>query len=270
VDTILAALNPLIDALQQAGDPIEACNDLSTRAAADGDLVATLATRAPPAAEFAYEVLRHAGVVNSRGRPTTDAAVRLAQTQALLAERAAATTAALAVTVPAYLRAEIPVGRFTETAPALRAIAQSAQHRLFIAAPYLHPGFIETLAPATEALARRGGTTVVITRALSTASAAPASANTAAIAILRDRLTEAGGTLDVFSWEEEGLGMHFKCIAADRTSAYIGSANLTWGGTDAHAEAGVVLHGPEVARFVEWLEVVAQALRKRRRLWTVT
>ncbi|MET8680038.1 phospholipase D family protein [Streptomyces sp. NPDC004647] len=260
----MAALNPLVDALQRAQNPSGACHDLSARATDGGDLIAALAACAPPAAEFANEVLEHAGVVDSGGKPTPDAVVRLAQTQVLLAERAAATTAALAVTVPAYLRADIPVGRFTETAPVLRAIAQSAQHRLFIAAPYLHPGFIETLAPAIEALARRGGTTVVITRALSTI-AGPAAANTAAIALLRDRLADAGGTLSVCSWEEEGLGMHFKCVAADRTSAYIGSANLTWGGTDAHAEAGVILHGPEVARLVEWLEAVAEALRDRRR-----
>ena len=51
---------------------------------------------------------------------------------------------------------------------------------------------------------------------------------------------------------------------ADVALAYLGSANLTPGGTAAHTEAGVLLRGDGVDKLAGWLEAVCKELARRR------
>ncbi|WP_407698288.1 phospholipase D-like domain-containing protein [Streptomyces marianii] len=59
------------------------------------------------------------------------------------------------------------------------------------------------------------------------------------------------------------VGIHFKVVLADDQLAYIGSANLTPGGTRVHAEAGMLLRGSRVKALSRWLHVVADELTRR-------
>jgi phosphatidylserine/phosphatidylglycerophosphate/cardiolipin synthase-like enzyme len=88
-----------------------------------------------------------------------------------------------------------------------------------------------------------------------------------AVATLRHAATGKPGRLLVASWEETGLGIHFKVVLAHRENgtrvAYIGSSNLTPGGTLAHAEAGVLADGPQVDALSKWLDLIVCELRRR-------
>ena len=86
----------------------------------------------------------------------------------------------------------------------------------------------------------------------------------AAVTLLRDAAARADGTLAVYSWEESGLGVHFKIVLADLALAYLGSANLTPGGIAAHAEAGVLLRGEGIDGLAGWPDVVCAELVRRR------
>ncbi len=48
------------------------------------------------------------------------------------------------------------------------------------------------------------------------------------------------------------------------TRAYLGSANFTLGGSGAHAEVGVLLHGRQVMPPTRWVDTVANELARRR------
>jgi hypothetical protein len=52
--------------------------------------------------------------------------------------------------------------------------------------------------------------------------------------------------------------------ATKAVAAYIGSSNLTPGGTLAHAEAGVLAYGPQVEAMSEWLDLTVSELRRQR------
>ncbi|MGV9812185.1 phospholipase D-like domain-containing protein [Streptomyces cellulosae] len=81
--------------------------------------------------------------------------------------------------------------------------------------------------------------------------------------MLREAAGVASGRLKVCPWDESGLGVHFKVVLADDQLAYVGSANLTPGGTEAHAEAGVLLRGKQVKSLSRWLRAVADELTRR-------
>ncbi len=210
-------------------------------------------------------------MLDQAGRVTSEAAVRLAQA-AVLTEAAADSGWELVLTVPGFLRTALDTlvaeqgagARPRETTTTLRQVAAAARSRLVIAAPYLHTEFVRLLATDVERLLAAGGEVVVVTRALALTAPERSSANVEAVTLLRQAADRAGGRLTVRSWEEGGLGIHFKVLLADDELAYIGSANLTPGGTLAHAEAGVLLHGHGVAVLRRWLDVVCDELARRR------
>nr|WP_225955288.1 phospholipase D-like domain-containing protein [Kibdelosporangium phytohabitans] len=201
---------------------------------------------------------------------TPCAAVRLAQAQVLT--EAAEDSWELVLTVPGFLRRTLADlvavngdrSRPRETQATLVEVAATARDNLMIAAPYLHADFVTTLANPLQRVLQTGGAVTVITRALSLTAPERSSANVEAIALLRQVAERAGRAITVRSWEESGLGVHFKVVIADHRLAYLGSANLTPGGTAAHAEAGVLLRGPRVAALSRWLTAVADELARRR------
>lgn len=271
MERVLAALTPLTALLETTADPFAALERLIDRAGSGGPaLIAALAhdTGEREGGGFAADVLGTAGVLGPDGAETPQARLRLAQVQALLECRQATTTCELVITVPPYLRNAVTrhprLRRVRETGAAVRAVAANAHHRLAIAAPYLHAGFVETLVPAASRVVGAGGLVRVVTRAARTAGSGLEATNAAAVATLRARVPAGPGRLEVRSWEEEGLGVHLKAVVADSIIAYVGSANPTWGGTEAHAEAGLLLSGPKAADLDAWIDAIAEELGGRR------
>ena len=289
MDGVLEAVNPLVDLLDHAADPSGFAEQLLQAASAT-----SIGASAQPlfdvcAAHHAERALiapvLHAAQLTDRpsaaATVTAAAVARAAAAQAVRAQRATDHWQ-LVLTVPGFLRgqlAALTAGHPSnavprETVAVLPEIAGSARQRLIIAAPYLHAGFVQHLAEPVTALLSAGGSVVVLTRALSLRAPEKSTANAEAVALLRDAATTAAAALGtssrpalrVCSWEERGLGLHFKTVVADGQRAYLGSSNLTPGGTLGHAEGGVLLCSPRVALLENWLLAVADELDVRRQV----
>lgn len=214
-------------------------------------------------------------VAPAAGAALTDvAALRIAQAQAVLADRRDDAWQ-LVLTVPGFLRERLDAlagggPRPRETSTVLPEVATSATKRLVIAAPYLHTGFVQYLVEPVRRLLADGGDVIVLTRALSLRAPHTSSANVEAVERLRAAAeppppaAAAVGSMRVCSWEERGLGLHFKAVVADGRRAYLGSSNLTPGGTAGHAEGGVLLDSSRVQFLESWLLAVADELDERR------
>jgi phosphatidylserine/phosphatidylglycerophosphate/cardiolipin synthase-like enzyme len=273
VARVLASLKPFVALLGQAQDSLALAEQLVALAQAQAPSSALIDAIADEVTDTTLiaSTLEHAGVVNRQGQLSQLACQRLAQVQILL-EAASDDGWDLVLTVPAFLRTAMddlvaqhgPRLRPRETAATLAHVAAAARNRLIIAAPYLHTAFIMTLSPHLGRVLDNGGTSLVITRALSLRAPSRSSANVEAVAQLREIAEPAGRRFHVRSWEETGLGIHFKVIIADDQLAYLGSANLTPGAMHAHAEAGVLLHGSRVANLSRWIDAVADELARRR------
>ncbi|MFJ3713373.1 phospholipase D-like domain-containing protein [Streptomyces sp. NPDC090053] len=214
--------------------------------------------------------LVYAGVLDDAGQRTRAAPLFLAQVHAMVA-LAIEESCDLVLTVPGFLRESLREmsrehggpGLPLDTGLTIRAVASSASTRLVIASPFLHESFVAALAPALTTLLSRGGNAVVITRALSGPASRRSDSNVRAVAYLQTAVGASSGRLRICSWDESGLGIHFKVVMADEGLAYVGSANLTPGGTSGHAEAGVLLRGTQVRALSRWLHVVGEELTRR-------
>jgi phosphatidylserine/phosphatidylglycerophosphate/cardiolipin synthase-like enzyme len=270
---VLESLRPLVALIGQADDPVVLAENLAGMAesGAPGPDISTALAREVTDRSLTASALLYAGVLDVTGERTAATALRLAQAHVLVA---AATDDhwELVLTVPGFLRGTLSQlvatlgesARPRETGPAITEVAMSARDSLIVAAPYLHAAFIHVLSGSVERVLRAGGTATVITRALSLAAPERSSANVEAVAELRQAAERAKRAVTVRSWEETGLGIHFKVVIADGRLAYLGSANLTPGGALAHAEAGVILRGSRVANLSWWLAAVADELGRRR------
>lgn len=272
MDSVLVTINPLVDLLSRAEHPHMFADELLTAARTDPTGSAELwqtCDRHARDPELVGPVLAAAGVLDQpsrHGQLRDDAALRIGQAQAVLADRLDDQWE-LVLTVPGFLRDRLNTlngPRPRETSSVITDVAASAKHRLVIAAPYLHTGFIQYLVEPVRALLHRGGQVVVLTRALSLRAAATSSANLEAVEQLRQASSGHSSQLRVCSWEERGLGIHFKAVVADGERAYLGSSNLTPGGTAGHAEGGVQLRSSRVATLDSWLLAVADELEQRR------
>lgn len=277
--TILDHVRLLAALLAQADDPVGVATRLSEAALAGAHYDQLRAAVAESVADIglADTTLKWCGVLDGTGNVTPDAAVVFGQAAALLEVEQSAGYQ-LVLTVPAFLRpalgqlvAEVgDVARPVETTFALREAAAAAGPRLQIAAPFLHVGFIRLLASDVERVLAGGGQVQLLTRALSLSAPRRSTANTEAVSLLRSVAGGKPGQLTIASWEESGLGVHLKVVLAHRSAggpvAYIGSSNPTLGGTLAHAEAGVLAHGPQVALLARWLDVIVTGMERRRLL----
>lgn len=275
---LLDRVRPLAALLRQAHDPAGLADELvNVAAAADGDgsAVASLLSDAVTDRFLVRQTLIRCGVLTDSGRLEPLGVVRLGQAAAIL-ESETESGFRLVLTVPSFLRPSLEqfvkehgdAARPLETITAIREVAASAGPRLQIAAPYLHTGFIRLLAPQVERVLNAGGQVQLVTRALSLKAQDRSSANLDAVTLLRHAADGNPGRLLIASWEETGLGIHFKVVLAQRENgtraAYIGSSNLTPGGTLAHAEAGVLAEGPQVDALSRWLDLTVDELRRRR------
>jgi hypothetical protein len=278
VAALLDRVRPLAALLRQAHDPAGLADELvNVAAAADGDgsAVASLLSDAVTDRFLVRQTLVRCGVLTDSGRLEPLGVVRLGQAAAIL-ESETESGFRLVLTVPSFLRPSLEqfvkehgdAARPLETITAIREVAASAGPRLQIAAPYLHTGFITLLAPQVERVLNAGGQVQLVTRALSLKAQDRSSANLDAVTLLRHAADGNPGRLLVASWEETGLGIHFKVVLAHRENgtqaAYIGSSNLTPGGTLAQAEAGVLAEGPQVDALSRWLDLTVDELRRRR------
>ncbi|WP_159327190.1 phospholipase D-like domain-containing protein [Streptomyces tendae] len=269
---VLEPLSPLVSLLLQASAPVDTAAAATDIAAAGGTglEVTTLITNAVIDRRLVSYTLVHAGVLDKAGKLTEAAPLLLAQAHAMVA-MSVEEGWELVLTVPAFLKDSLGTmsrnnggpGLPLDTGRTIREVAESAQTRLVIAAPYLHPSFVVALAPALTTLLEAGGTATVITRALGWSAPNRSDANVEAVSVLREAAGSLSARLKVCSWDENGLGVHFKVVLADDQLAYIGSANLTPGGTGAHAEAGVLLRGTRVRSLSHWLQAVADELTRR-------
>jgi phosphatidylserine/phosphatidylglycerophosphate/cardiolipin synthase-like enzyme len=273
VASVLEAVKPLANLVAQAADAHVVYNELAAlaRSGAHGSaLTQYLATQVSDR-NLAGEVLTYAGVLDNSGAVKPEAVVRIGQAE-VLAEAEEATGWQLVLTVPSFLRRPLAdlvrtygaAARPRETTQVLKEVADAARQRLVIAAPYLQTGFVTIVIPAVQRLLSEGGEVMVVTRALSLRSPEMSSANTEAVALLREAGARTGREPVVRSWEESGLGVHFKVAIADGRLAYLGSANFTLAGTAGHAEIGVVLNGQRVATLARWVDIVADTLAARR------
>ncbi|WP_153008495.1 phospholipase D-like domain-containing protein [Rhodococcus pyridinivorans] len=270
--SVLEPLKPIVALIRQASEPMVLAQrliELAASKATGPELVRFISANVTDG-DLVHSALVHAAVLDVTGNRMPEATIRLAQTQVLV--EAAEDSWELVLTVPGFLRQALTnlvatsgdQSRPRETQPTLLEVATTAQKSLLIAAPYLHADFISTLADPLQRLLRTGGTATVITRAISLAAPERSSANVNAVTLLRQFGERTGRPITVRSWEESGLGVHFKVVIADNKLAYLGSANLTPAGTAAHAEAGVLLRGPRVAYLSGWLTAVADELARRR------
>lgn len=164
------------------------------------------------------------------------------------------------LTVPAFMRQSMPEGTVTETQPLLRQLVTSARSRLILASPFLDRG-IQALIPLLSSFVDSGGRLLLITRDLRSSR----SPNRKAVEALRAEVGNSQG-LTVRSWEEKSLGIHLKALVADSRSAYVGSANFTWGGLTDHFEMGVHVTGEQVKELLAALDNLAAELERRTRL----
>ncbi|MEU4607425.1 phospholipase D-like domain-containing protein [Kribbella sp. NPDC023972] len=271
--TVLDAVRPLAGLLAQAADPYGAVGELTRQVAAGADgasLTQSLADVVRDKA-LAGPTLTFAGVLDDQGRVSPAAGVRLGQAQ-LLVEVEEDSGWQLVLTVPSFLRQPLAAlvashgdgARPRETGQVLAEVAASARRRLVVAAPYLHTGFVAVLVPTVERLLTDGGEVLVVTRALSLRAPQQSSANVDAVGLLRAAGVRSGRGVTVRSWEDSGLGIHFKVLLADDERAYLGSANFTPGGAGGHAEVGVLLRGQQVTHLARWVDTVANSLAERR------
>jgi len=248
--------------IEASGDPDTILARLDT-AIAVGDQVGLPELFPDPG--IASSCLRYAGVLDMDGKQLAGARDRLIELRTLIAmQRGPANRWAPVMTVPPFLRQALPEGTVRETLTVFRRLVTGARHRLVIASPFLDSGFA-ALVPAIARLIGGGGHCLLVTRDL--LDEGPAGRNRQIVNRLRSAVAaeeDREGRLEIVSWEEGGLGIHMKVLVADSGAAYVGSANLTWGGLGDHAEIGVYLEGPPVAEIERLIEAVAVTLRERR------
>lgn len=273
---ILDRVRPLAALLRQAHSPARLADELiNVATAGDANAVVSLLSDAVTDRFLVRPTLARCGVLTANGLLDPLGVMRLGQAAVLL-EATAESGFHLVLTIPGFLRPSSEEfvskhgdsSRPLETSVAIRETAASAGPRLQIAAPYLHTGFIRLLTPQVERVLGSGGEVQLVTRALSLKAPERSSANLDAVNMLRHAAHTKPGQLTVASWEETGLGIHFKVVLAHRANgsqvAYIGSSNLTPGGMLAHAEAGVLARGPQVMALSNWLDLTVSELRTRR------
>ncbi len=254
-------LEPLAGLVETADEPATILARLDAAIAA-GDIAGLPGLFPDPG--IAASCLRYAGISDANGNPLPEAHDRLIELRTLMALQGARAQWVPVMTVPPFLRRALPEGSVLETLSVFRRLATGASRRLVIASPFLDSGFA-TLVPAVARLVADGGHCLLITRDL--LEEGPAGLNREVVNRLRSAVEDGGGEvsrLEAVSWEEAGLGIHMKVLIADSRTAYVGSANLTWGGLGDHAEIGVYLEGPPVAEIERLIEAVATTLRERR------
>lgn len=136
-------------------------------------------------------------------------------------------------------------------------VVRSASQSCWLGAPYWNAEAIERLRPALSGFARRGGHVSFVGQGLVTG---PQELDP--LPLLRHAASDVrgeGGTADVWGFSarattNEPVLIHAKFALADQRLGYLGSANMTRQGFDAHFEIGAKLGSAEVGDLLALLE----------------
>jgi phosphatidylserine/phosphatidylglycerophosphate/cardiolipin synthase-like enzyme len=148
-------------------------------------------------------------------------------------------------------REQFPQGLRRTTGETMIGLASTAQRRIRLSAPYVDERGIGFLADAIAAATRRG---VVVDLFDSTPREPPRPA----MAALTDAVDENGDVsrLRLVRALPDSPFAHLKVMVVDRSSAYIGSANITAAAlAGRNLELGVLVRGPQVAVIDEVLDL---------------
>jgi hypothetical protein len=175
----------------------------------------------------------------------------------------------LAVTMPmapSHLERELATigsrrGGFLDTPSAFMRIAQSAQRRLVLMAPFIdRAGFL--LAQRLFIAAAPAAERILIIRELARYAALISSQHQPWLAALNVQLVDYNLVHDQQSARSlEFETFHAKIVLADDAFAYVGSANLLWSSEAASLEAGVLITGPAAADVARLVDAVLRATR---------
>jgi len=140
-------------------------------------------------------------------------------------------------------------------------VVRSASETCWLGAPYWNAAAIERLRPALLGFAQRGGHISFVCQGLLTG---PEELDP--LPLLRRAASDIeaeGGTTSVWGFvaratSNEPVLIHAKFALADRRLGYLGSANMTSQGFDAHFEIGARLGPAEVASLLALLERIIE------------
>jgi hypothetical protein len=167
----------------------------------------------------------------------------------------------VAATLPGGADAVLPLG-VRSSPTTFTGIANEATTRLVLAMPFMDAAALRVFESMAAICAHRHAHLVVVSRP----SADRRVGGLAALA-QRQGAMDVEVLLPVDRRNEDRELLHAKVALADDKVAYVGSANLTWGGMASTVEAGVILRGPcvdQIVAFVEHLLSWARGLEPKR------
>lgn len=263
--SILAYLLPLASLIEAVSEPRQVTEQLLDAARRGGR--PSLSSLFPDS-DLARSCLEEARVLEPDGHFSHEAVDRLLELRVLLTIRSEERDDWEPVlTLPPFLRPMFDDERVLETPAVLRQLILDATDSLIIASPFLDAGFRPLISGITRLL-EDGGRCLLLTRGL--LDPGPSGRNRSPIKDLRARISgDESDRLRIVSWEGSGLGIHMKVLVVDEARAYVGSANLTYGGLGDHAEVGVLVSGPSVGNLATLMRTIADKIGKMRS-WQAT
>jgi phosphatidylserine/phosphatidylglycerophosphate/cardiolipin synthase-like enzyme len=128
--------------------------------------------------------------------------------------------------------------RFRATAETVISLIMTARRTLQLFAPYIdRPGVTPLVTPIRQAAQRGVAVTIAFVAKLDRGGASR---------LLEELVGETSGVA-LRSLESGDRFPHLKVVMADGARAYVGSANLTWGGLVTNLEIGALVEGAKVA-----------------------
>jgi HKD family nuclease len=138
----------------------------------------------------------------------------------------------------------------------------SANRRIILLSPFIEEQGIEWLLPGLRSALQRGVSVDLVSSELQQGSA-----NSYALTPLIELdQSDAPGALRIFEYYQQSspgdkypeYTLHAKVLIADRTTAYVGSANFTGNAFTRYLEIGAVLRGENVQNLVEIADVLIE------------
>jgi phosphatidylserine/phosphatidylglycerophosphate/cardiolipin synthase-like enzyme len=137
----------------------------------------------------------------------------------------------------------------------IRSVIDSSRDRLWLVSPFIDDGGVEHIYNETASALRRGVSVIVVTHNLQDIT----SCNSQAVERLHRQALSTKAQFRAYSARVTRVAarqahemLHAKIVLADGKQAYVGSANLTGHGLQAHLEVGLRVHEPQ-ATHIEML-----------------
>lgn len=162
-------------------------------------------------------------------------------------------TPILLATVPQYLSESMDMDQFEEIFSMIHKLITDSREEIIIVSPFFEEGGVNMLATTLQYATRRGVKVKIITRRTSD--------NTT---IIKKLISSIDGSsrenLFIYEYkdkqERESFTFHAKVLVADKSKAYLGSANFTQYGFERNIELGVLLKGKQVKPLYSLLNVM--------------